>query len=172
MCCQGAAGWRKRMWRQLRVQHKQRQLLKSLVPPRHIHTAAEHRLEITHQKSSFAALLSCPSKMWAVPDQGRNVFLPPFLFWCISLPCNLQRDHLGCSNALLRKDCIVLPVFMPQWNVPLPVHPCAWPVCDKAEASFLSSFHLAFTFLFPASFGQILICVYNKTQFPHVPFVV
>lgn len=24
--------------------------------------------------------LSCLSKMWAVPHQGRNVFLPPFLF--------------------------------------------------------------------------------------------
>lgn len=115
--------------------------------------------------------LSCLSKTWAVPHQGRNVFLPPFLFWCISLPYNLQRDHLACSNALLRKDCIVLPAFMLHRNVPLPERPRAWPARDKAEAAFLSLFCLAFAFLFPASFVRILICVYNKKWFLHLPFV-
>lgn len=115
--------------------------------------------------------LSCLSKTWAVPHQGKNVFLPPFLFWCISLPYNFQRDHLACSNALLRKDCIVLPAFMLHRNVPLPERPRAWPAHDKAKAAFLSLFCLAFAFLFPASFVRILICVYNKKWFLHLPFV-
>lgn len=167
------------MWRQSGVQQEQSQLSKSLEPPRHIHTVAEHRQAITLPPKNLHLLfgvftrspLSCLSKSWAVPHQGKNVFLPPFLFWCISLPYNVQRDNLACSNALLRKDCIVLPAFASHRNVPLPERPCAWPACDKAQAAFLSLFLLAFAFLLPASFVRILICVYNKKWFPHLPFV-